>query len=255
MNFDIFDLKNKTALITGASGGLGSEFAKCLSDAGVRVILIGRDILKLEKMTSEIRNKILLEVDLSDRKSINDKFKKLENDGERIDICINCSGNFLMTPIFDLEESDNFEKTIQVNLTGMWHVIKFIANHMKNYSIKGSIINIGSNLGANKFRGNITAYACSKAAVIHMTKTLVSELSPFNIRINSISPGLIHTSMTDFKLNTAELRKKSEDTIPLNFIANPDDLNGLILYLSSNKLSRYITGSDTVIDGGASCSG
>ena len=172
------------------------------------MILIGHDIKKLESITSEIKNKVLLEVDLSDKKSINAKFKKLEDDGERIDICINCSGNFLMTPIFDLEESDNFEKTMQVNLTGMWYVIKFVANHMKNYSIKGSIINIGSNLGVNKFRGNITAYACSKAAVVHMTKSLVSELSPFNIRINSISPGLIHIPMTDFKLNTEESRKK-----------------------------------------------
>lgn len=108
---------------------------------------------------------------------------------------------------------------------------------------------------ANKLRKNLASYAASKAAVIQLTKALVGELSPYNIRINCIIPGLCHTPLTDYKLNTDEQRRAMEAIIPLGFVANPADLNGALLLLASNFHSRYMTGACITVDGGASWAG
>lgn len=124
-----------------------------------------------------------------------------------------------------------------------------VANHMKNYDIHGTIINIASVNGANRLRENIAGYCTSKASVIQMTKALVGELATAHIRINCIIPGIFHTPLTDYKLSTEKQRKELEKLIPLHFIAESTDLDGAILYLASNKASRYVTGSCITVDG------
>jgi NAD(P)-dependent dehydrogenase (short-subunit alcohol dehydrogenase family) len=126
---------------------------------------------------------------------------------------------------------------------------------MKERGIAGSIINIGSVNGANKVRENNAAYNISKAGVIHLTKSLVGELSKANIRINCILPGLFHTPLSHYKLSSPEDRKEMIEVIPLGFIPEPPELDGAIIYLASNKASRYVTGSNITVDGGASWGG
>ena len=200
-------------------------------------------------------NSIALKVDVSDKNSVIEAFKQLDNLGENIDICINNAGIAELTPIFDNNQESVFESIMQTNIVGAWYIIKEVAKHMQQRNIAGSIINISSVNGANRLREGITAYAASKAAVTQMTKALVGELSPYNIRINTISPGLVYTPLTDYKLNTPQLRNEMENIIPLGFIANPVDLNGAVIYLASNKLSRYVTGSCITVDGGVSWGG
>lgn len=249
----LFDLKGKTALVTGASSGLGEQFAKVLSNAGARVILTSRTIDKLVTLSRALGNSRPIAMDISDKQSVANCFAQLEETGENIDICINNAAIFKTTPVFEEDHSNNFELVMQTNVMGVWYVTKAVANHMKMCGVEGAIINISSINGANYCPCNRAAYSASKAAVIQITKALVEELASNKIRINCIVPGPFHTPATAYKVATEELRKSLESSIPLGFFAQPTDLDGLILYLSSQNASRYVTGSIITIDGGISC--
>jgi NAD(P)-dependent dehydrogenase (short-subunit alcohol dehydrogenase family) len=245
----LFDLTGKTALITGASSGLGESFARCLSKAGARVILASRNFVKLQDLAKSLGNALPLEMDVSDKNSVAGAFNRLENANEKIDICINNAGIEKHTPIFQPDQNADFESVIQTNLMGVWFVTKAVSNHMKNHGIHGSIINIGSVNGDAVPAKEWSAYSVSKAAVMHLTKTLTGELSPHNIRINSISPGWFKTPMTEADIDTIA------PYVPCGSVADALDLDGLVLYLASNMASRYVTGSCFTIDGGISWGG
>lgn len=245
----LFDLKGKTAFITGASSGLGEQFARCLSKAGARVILTARRIDKLNSLAVELKNAKAIQMDIANLQSVKNCFDILEKNGEKIDICINNAGIALLTPIFEEEDNLNFESIIQTNLMGVWYITKAAAKHMKNHGIHGSIINIGSVNGDAIPAMGGSAYCVSKAAVIHLTKTLVGELSPYKIRINCISPGWIKTPM-----NGANL-EQIIPLIPYGAIAEVCDIDALLLYLASNTASKFVTGATFTIDGGMSWGG
>ena len=245
-------LINKTAIITGASSGLGEQFARCLSNEGARVILAARRIEKLQALSADIPNSLAIELDVSNKNSVSACIKKLEESGEKIDICVNSAGIAARTPIFDTIDDDTFESIIKTNLMGVWYVTKAVANHMKNHAIQGSIINIASVNGDGFPFSEVTAYGISKAGVIHMAKTLMKELAQYKIRINTISPGLFQTPMTEPRLKTEEDKIKYSAKIPLGFVAQPKDLNGALLLLASNNLSAYMTGTCLTVDGGKS---
>lgn len=249
----MFNLAGKTVIITGASGGIGEQFARTLSSAGARIILVARREDKLQALAKELGNAISLAMDVADKSSVSRGFEQLSS--EKIDICINCAGIFKPTPVFEEKHHDDFEEVMQTNVMGVWYVTKAVAAHMKIHEISGSIINISSVNGANYLQANRAGYCASKAAVMHMTKALVGELAAANIRINCIVPGPIHTEATAYKVKTETLKKELESSIPLGFFAKPSDLDGAILYLSSNAASRYVTGSCLTVDGGISWGG
>ncbi len=246
---NLFDLTGKTALITGASSGLGERFARCFSHHGARVLLAARRLDKLQDLAQELGNAYAVEMDVADKASVHTAFAKLATQKEHIDICINNAGIAKFTPIFEPDEQSDFESTMQTNVMGVWYVTKAVANHMKDHEIHGSIITIGSIRGEVLPSTKGTAYSISKAAVIHLTKTLVGELSPHKIRINCISPGYFKTPM-----NTPDIHKVIPH-IPYGDIAEPSDMDGLMLYLASNKASAYVTGACFTIDGGMSWGG
>lgn len=252
---DLFNLKGKTALITGASNGLGEQFAGCLSGAGARVIMAARNLEKLETLSQEIPNTMPLQLDIADKNSVQRAFEKLEEQAERIDICINAAGAYESTPVFEEDPQNNFEALFETNTFGTWTMIKKVATHMKQHGLAGSIINISSVNATDYLYPNRAGYCASKAAIIQMTKALVGELGDAGIRINCIIPGLFHTPATDDKLQTEEQRTEIKRLIPLHFIAKPCDMDGTILYLASNKSSPYLTGSVITIDGGISWGG
>lgn len=255
----MFDLTGKTALITGASSGLGERFALTLAQAGTKVILAARRLDKLKVLADHLNNQglaaLALQMDVANKDSVRFSFDQLENRGEKIDICINSAAITEPTSIFESDEENHFESTMQTNVMGVWYVTKHVANHMKNNNIHGSIINIASVNGANRLAAGFASFCASKAAVMQMSKALVGELAAEKIRINCIVPGLFHTPLTESRVGNPEGRKELEKLIPLHFIANPNDLDGAILYLASNKASRYVTGSCMTIDGGLSWGG
>jgi NAD(P)-dependent dehydrogenase (short-subunit alcohol dehydrogenase family) len=249
----LFDLFNQTALVVGASSGLGQRAAQILSEAGARVILASRDLTTLESMAHSLNNARAIAMDISDKASIRRAFAKLEEDQERINIAVCAAGISGYTPVFDTKQSDDwFEKVTQTNYLGSWHFIQSAANHMKTHQIAGSIIPISSISGTVKLRVGTAAYGASKAAVIQLTRILTEELAQQNIRINCIVPGLFHTALTDYKLNTPEMKQAMSGTIPLRFVADPAEIDATVLYFASNRASRYVTGSCLTIDGGES---
>lgn len=255
----LFDLDGKTALIVGASSGIGERAAYTLATGGAKVILAARRLDKLQAITTDLTKRgfkaFALEMDVTNKASVKQGIEVLEGKGEKIDISVNSAGIFKPTPIFEPDEANDFESIIHTNLLGTWYIVKHISNHMRNNNIEGSIINISSINGANKLRKNMSGYCASKAGVIQLTKACVGELAAKNIRINCILPGLFHTPLTDYKLNTVEAREQIARVIPLGFVAHPGDLDGLILYLASNKASRYVSGAAITIDGGISWGG
>jgi len=245
----VFDLHGKTTIITWASSGLGVQFARVLSATGTRVILASRRDDKLEDLGCELGNARTNQMDVSDKESMTRCFAELGKAGEKIDIYLNNAGIAALTPSFEVDDKGNFESIIQTNMMRGWYVTKEVANHMKHHSIHGSIINIGSVNGDAIPAKSGTAYCISKAAVIHLTKTLVGELSPNKIRITCISPGWIRTPM-----NGPDV-EQIIPLIPYGDIAEASDLDGLILYLASNDASKYVTESTFTIDGGMSWGG
>lgn len=250
---DLYDFQGKTALITGASSGLGERFAQCLSDAGARVILASRNFKKLEALSKTLKNAKAIQMDVTDQKSVQTCFDDLDAAGEKIDICVNNAGIRKLTPILDTSETENFEDVIKTNLLGVWFVAKSASIHMASHKVPGSIINIGSVAGTRSYREGASAYSTSKAGVITLTQSLVGELSPHNIRINCINPGLYETPLTESSVRLLETDENLGHKIPLGFIPKPNDLDGLVLYLASNAASRYVTGSYFNIDGGMTC--
>lgn len=253
----IFQLTAKTALVTGASSGLGEQFARCLSRAGARVILAARRLEKLEALAQELKNALPLKLDIADKNSVQRAFELLEERSERIDICVNNAGVYGPTPLFEGSDNDevDFDAMVQTNIFGTWHVTRMVAAQMKKEAIRGSIINISSINALNHLYPKRAGYCASKAAIIQMTKALVGELGDAGIRINCIVPGLVRTPATEYKLQTEEECDHFKRLIPLHFIAEPSDFDGTLLYLASNKASPYLTGSVITVDGGISWGG
>lgn len=243
-----YDLHGKTALVTGASSGLGERFAKILDQAGCHVVLASRRKNKMKKIASAFNNPLCVEMDVRDSDSVHSAFESIRKKHQTIDICINNAGLFKATPIDEGLDDDTFEDIFLTNVIGVWHVTKQAVKLMKEKSTSGAIINIGSINGDRVLPTHGSGYAASKAALIQLTKAWVEELSPHNIRINAISPGYVKTPPMSEKV-VAEAKKIT----PVGFVADPKDLDGLVLYLASNALSRYVTGGHLVIDGGLSC--
>lgn len=238
-------LKNKTAIVTGASTGLGNRFARFLSENGARTILVSRNFEKIKDLERELKNSFAIKIDISKKDQIQSLFKDLESKNEKIDICINNAGIGVLTNIFDEEDDDNFEDNFKTNVFGTFYMTKYASIHMRNNKISGSIINIGSPNGENILYKGCSGYASSKSAVIHMTKSMVKELAEYKIRINCINPGIFEV---ESKKRSEELKKY----IPFNEIGNPCYLDDIVLYLCDNSKSRYVTGSIFNIDGGLS---
>ncbi len=257
MNHHLFDLTGKTALITGASSGLGRRFALTLSEAGAKVILAARRLDYLQDLASEIQAKgrvaVPAKIDITDKYSVHSTIDWLVKQGHKIDILVNSAGIALRTSILEIDTKQDFESVIQTNIMGVWYTTQEVANHMKNNKIAGTIINISSISGSNTPALDASAYSVSKAAVLHMTKQLVGSLAPYNIRINAIVPGIFHTNMTEKMI--ASYGEEIIKNTPLGFIAIPEDMDGLLLLLASNNASRYITGAAITIDGGVSWGG
>jgi NAD(P)-dependent dehydrogenase (short-subunit alcohol dehydrogenase family) len=256
---ELFGLKGKTALVTGASSGLGRQMAKTLAHAGASIIAVGRNESRLAdlcKSIKEIGGQIrTYSVDLNDSEAIKEFIKDLNSKEINVDILINNAGGGKLTPI-DNDYLEFWDEVYKLNLKAAWQLSQAMAEQMIAHKISGSIINISSINGAGAPYVGAAAYSATKAAVIQMSRVLSGELAGHNIRVNTIVPGLFYTELTAERIDTGKVQDFIEQ-IPLKFIAQPKDLDGLVLYLASNNASRYVTGTEFVIDGGisANCKG
>tara|TARA_R110000851_G_scaffold107348_1_gene227450 strand:- start:11426 stop:12106 length:681 start_codon:yes stop_codon:yes gene_type:complete len=218
---DLFSTKDKTIIVTGASGGLGKAIATGLSNSGANVICAD-----------------LPEYDITNSNDLS----KLTNLNE-IHGLVNCAGITRVNDIFEYTDKD-WEDTFNVNLKAPYELTKRVANVMKKTG--GSIVNITS-LNAELAFPNNPAYVASKGGLKQLTKSLALDLGKFNIRVNNVGPGYMKTNMTKF--GWANNRKMIEDRTILGRWGQPEDLIGVIIFLLSNA-SSYITGQDIYVDGG-----
>jgi NAD(P)-dependent dehydrogenase (short-subunit alcohol dehydrogenase family) len=247
----MFSLANRTALVTGASSGLGRHFAHVLSDAGAHVVLAARRMDRLEAVAQEIEGRggkaLPVEMDVTSEDSVTGAFAEIADSlGRPCDVIVNNSG-MSREGWFTKMSEDDWNAVMNTNLTGVWRVAKHGANAMTNAKVPGSIINIAS-ITAFRTQYMSTAYCVSKAGVDHMTRQMALEMARSGVRVNAIAPGYFKTEINDDFLESEEGLKMIR-RIGQRRIGEVSELSGALLLLASDAGS-YMTGSTIVVDGG-----
>jgi len=244
----MFSLSGKTALVTGATGGIGGAIARAFHRQGATVALSGRQADKLEALKAELGERaVVCPCDLANKeqvgKLIDEAVKAL---GGRLDILVNNAG-LTKDNLFMVLKDEQWDDVIAVNLTSAFMLMRAGARHMLRAKTGfGRIINISSVSGivGNPGQGN---YAAAKAGMIGMTKSLAREVAPRGITANCIAPGFIKTAMTDV-LNE-QLITEIKRNIPAQSFGQPDDIAAAAVYLASPEAS-YMTGQTLHVNGG-----
>ena len=242
----MFDLTGKTALITGASGGIGGAIAKALQAQGARVVLSGTRIEALEAVKAELGgNAFIVQANLSDPVSVEALPKAAEEAaGSAIDILVNNAG-ITKDNLFMRMKDEEWDQVIAVNLTAAFRLSRGVLRAMMKKRW-GRIIQISSVVGAtgNPGQGN---YAAAKAGLIGMTKSLAAEVASRNITVNAVAPGFMSSAMTD-ALNDQQ-REAILSRIPMGAMGSGDDIGAAVVFLAS-KEAGYVTGQTLHVNGG-----
>ncbi len=246
------DFKGKTVMITGAVRNTGLVIAHEFAAAGARVIVNGRKADDVERVSAELKEKygcvtIDAVLDIADDKAVDEYFDKLESEGVVVDVLINNAVvqvqgyNFIDTPY------DELLAGFKINSIGLYHVSQRVAKIMRANG-GGSIVNIGSNTAIRPVK-NRTAYVASKGAVDALTRAMAIDLAEFNIRVNTVVAGYIHSDRW-LTLPQGSIDRRHKN-IPLGKECAPEDIARGAMFIASD-LSPRTTGSSLVIDGGCS---
>jgi NAD(P)-dependent dehydrogenase (short-subunit alcohol dehydrogenase family) len=242
----LFDLSGKTALVTGASSGLGTHFARSLGAAGASVVLAARRADRLQALQAELaKDKIAAKAIDLDVQSAGSVAAALDAAGP-LDIVVNNAGISIVKPALDMPE-DDWDAVVDTNLRGAWLVTQGAAKRWVAEKRPGSIVNIASILGLRTI-GQVAPYNASKAGLIHLTRALAMEWARYRIRVNAICPGYIETEMNSAFWQTPGGQRLIE-RIPQRRIGKPEELDGALLLLASDAGS-FMTGSVLTVDGG-----
>ena len=252
------DLSGRVAFITGASGGLGAQFARALAAAGAGVVLASRRLDKLKALRAEIEgaggDAHVVELDVTDNDSIKSAVAHAETEMGSIDILVNNSGVSTTQRLQDVGE-DDYDFIFNTNVRGAFFVAQEVGRRMLARSrgaapgsfTGGRIINIASMAGL-KVLPQIGVYCMSKAAVVQMTRAMALEWGKFGINVNAICPGYIDTEINHHHWDTEQGRKLVQ-MLPRKRVGAPEDLDGLLLMLASDQ-SHFINGAVIAADDG-----
>jgi 3-oxoacyl-[acyl-carrier protein] reductase len=239
---------NRTALVTGASRGIGKACAQVLASTGFRVVLAARSLEKLQETAAAIQAQggetFVVEMDLSNRDSIASAITKAAKDFGRIDVLVNNAGITKDGLAVRMKQAD-WELVLQTNLSGAFYATQQVLAGMMRERW-GRIVNISSVVGESGNAGQAN-YAASKAGLIGLTKSLAQEVGSRNITVNAIAPGYIETDMTHGL--SAELKQKMLDLTPLKRMGTPEDIAGAVKFLVSED-AGFITGHVLDVNGG-----
>jgi NAD(P)-dependent dehydrogenase (short-subunit alcohol dehydrogenase family) len=256
----LMDMSGRTALITGATGGLGLYIAETIAELGGSLILVDKPSTNYSALIGKLKqykcSTKCIDCDLESDKQRTDLINTIKDKDISVDILINNAAFVGTTDLkgwttsFEDQSVDTWRRAIEVNLTAAFHLSKELYPQLKK-SGKGSIINIASIYGVSApdhslyestSMGNPAAYSVSKGGLIQLTRWLSTTISP-NVRVNSISPGGV------FRNQPKAFIERYEKRTPLGRMATEEDFKGIIAYLASD-MSRYVTGQNINIDGG-----
>ena len=248
---DLFSLKGRVALVTGASSGLGTQFAKALADNGAAVALVARRADRLADMKKAIEaaggRAIAVEADVTDRAAMLRAFDATEAAFGTVTILVNNAGIAQSSKRAIEVTAEEWRKVLSVDLDAVFYNAQEAARRMLAAKQPGAIVNIASVLGFGVSKG-VAAYATAKAAVVQVTKALAVELAFKGVRVNAIAPGWFVTEIND-KFLAGEAGEALKRAIPAGRFGKDGDLDGALLLLASDAGS-YITGATIVVDGG-----
>jgi 3-oxoacyl-[acyl-carrier protein] reductase len=248
---ELFDLTGRVALVTGASSGLGVQFARALADNGAAVALVARRVDRLAALRDEINARggraIAIEADATDRASMLRAFDTAEAAFGTVTILVNNAGVAQKALRATDVTPEEWRRVLSLDLDAVFYWAQEGARRMLAAKKEGAIVNIASVLGFGVAKG-VAAYATAKASVIQITKSLAVELAFKGVRVNAIAPGWFVTEINDKYLESDAGQQLIRD-IPMGRFGEAGDLDGALLLLVS-KAGRYITGATIVVDGG-----
>lgn len=241
--------ENKVVLITGATSGIGKACAKMFAKENAKVILVGRNIKRGQKIEDEINktsgNAFFIQCDVSNETQVKNMVCAAVNKYKKVNILFNNAGIMPKSEEIENISFDDWQKTLDINLTGLFLVTKYLKQYLLKE--KGVIINNASIAGLQYYAsGRSYAYSASKAAVIQFSHQIAKNYAPEGIRVNCIAPGIIDTPI----LGDRD-RKLYAQRVPLKRLGTPDDVAKAVLFLASDSAS-YLTGTVLPIDGGVS---
>ena len=257
MGYDI-DLSGRVAFVTGASSGLGAQFARVLSRAGAGVVLAARRMERLKALRAELEaeggDAHVVELDVTSPSSIRAAVAHAETEMGAIDILVNNSGVGSTQKLVDVTP-DDFDYVMGTNTRGAFFVAQEVAKRMIARSkgtapgtfTGGRIVNVASVAGL-RVLGQIGVYAMSKAAVIHMTKAMALEWGRFGINVNALCPGYIDTEINHHHWQT-DAGQKLVQTLPRKRVGKPEDLDAVLMMLCANQ-SHFVNGAVIAADDG-----
>lgn len=249
---NIFDLTGKVAIVTGASSGLGVQFAHVLSDNGAKVVLVARRIDKLNDVAKELEGKgatvLPIQCDVADEEQVSNVVDQTITKFGEIDILINNAGVGAVTPLEETTRED-WDKVHDINVTGVFLFSKHVVKHMRERGY-GKIINISSMFGlVGNTAITTAAYHSSKGAVDNLTNAMAGEYSRYGVTTNAIGPGFFESEMTEQVIHDDSFLKFVENRCPMGRPGREGELDGVLLLLASDA-SSYVNGQTIYVDGG-----
>ncbi|MBQ8891715.1 MAG: SDR family oxidoreductase [Bacilli bacterium] len=248
----MFNLKDKVAVITGASSGLGRQMTYAFANQGATLVLLARRIERLEEIQKELESKgvrvLPIKCDVTKTEDIDSAAKRAEKEFGRVDILVNCAGSSRDAGVLEMKD-DEWDFTIATDLTSVFKMTRAFANIMKKNNY-GRVINIASMYG---LVGNAEiptiAYHSSKGGVVNFTRAAAAELAKYGITVNTICPGYFYTELTTPVLDTERFQEFAKNHVPMQRYGREGELNAGAIFLASEEAS-YVTGIVLPIDGG-----
>lgn len=251
----LFDLTNRTAVVVGATSGIGRAIALGLADAGADVVPTGRRAELVTSAAIEIerrgRRSLAVTADVSDAAALQKLADEVIDSFGKVDILVNAAGRTIRQPTLDVSD-DEWQSILDTNLTGMLRACRVFGRYMIDRRY-GRIINIGS-LTSLVALHEVTAYGVSKAGVAALTKQLAVEWAPYGVCVNAILPGVFRTALNEGLLDGTDRGRELLMRTPMRRFGLPEEVAGAAIFLASEAAS-FVTGHLLAVDGGFLASG